>query len=96
MAYDDMQRFLVAKHSNIDKSFIDIMQKAFMEGEELDFSLVEPANIVLTSIIPFTELSPTVTPLTDLPPPKALVEPITLIVGDQAKKVAPTDPKPLT
>lgn len=67
LSYDDMWRFLIAKHHYINKSFVDVMQKAFIEGKELDFTPIEPTNIVLTSITPVVKLPLIITPLGDRP-----------------------------
>lgn len=47
MASDDMQKFLAAKHPNINRYFVNIIRQAFIEGEELDFTPFELANNVL-------------------------------------------------
>lgn len=38
MACDDMRWYLSAKCPIVDRSFIDMVQNAFVEGEELDFT----------------------------------------------------------
>lgn len=94
MVFDDMRRYLTTKHPSIDKSFLDVVQKDFIEGEELDFTLVELTNTMSTSITPLAELPPTVIPPSDLPPANVLAKPIVLPPVDQIKDVAPTDVKP--
>lgn len=64
MAYNDMKCYLAAKCHFIDKSFVDIVQKTFNEGGELDFTtaqlvLTDPGQPILTdpiSSVLFVEL----------------------------------------
>lgn len=59
MAYDDTRKFLQAKHSIVYRSFIDIIQNAFIDGEELTFTLVgiQPSLMDHSSfILPPTKL----------------------------------------
>lgn len=34
MACDDIEKYLESKHPNVDRSFIDTIQNAFLDGEE--------------------------------------------------------------
>lgn len=47
MGYDDIRQYLATKCPSVDKLFIDVVQNAFNEGKELDFTLIQPVPIVL-------------------------------------------------
>lgn len=78
MACDDIHKYLAAKHLSINKSFVDVVQKAVMEGEELDFTFMEPTTTLPASVTPLVELPPTVTPHGDFPSADVLVQPTIL------------------
>lgn len=63
-----------------------------MEGEELDFTPVEPANTIPTSITPLVELSPTITRPTNLLFVEVPTEPFILPTG-QIDDTAPSNTK---
>lgn len=54
MACDDIQRYLIAKCPTMDKSFVDVIQNSFIDGEELDFTPVpvEPSSFAPPFIEP--------------------------------------------
>lgn len=41
----------------VDKSFVNVVQKAFNEGEELAFTLIQPMPTDATSLVPLIEPS---------------------------------------
>lgn len=49
MAYEDMRRYLQAKQPSVDKSFIDVVQNALLEGKELDHTLASVQSISNTN-----------------------------------------------
>lgn len=79
-----MRRYLKAKHPTINRSFIDIVQKAFLEDEELDYTHIQPVNTVPPFIIPPVEL----------PPLKVPIKPIIPFTTDQTNEDAVANPKP--
>lgn len=40
MTCEDIKKYLEAKHHTLDKSFVDIVQNAFLNGENLDLTPV--------------------------------------------------------
>lgn len=86
MAYDDMRRYLITKHLNLNISFVDTVHKAFIEGEELDPTPIELVNTVPLSIIPLVDIFPNEVP----------VKPIVTPTTNQINEVALVNTKPFS
>lgn len=45
MTYEDIRRYLSARCLSVNKSFIDVIQKAFNEGDKLDLTPIQQALV---------------------------------------------------
>lgn len=93
IACDDMHRYLAAKYPSIDKYLVDVIQNVFIEGEELDFTLVKLNGTMPASITPLAKLPPIVTPLGDLPPTNVPTDLIILLPTGQIEDIALVEAK---
>lgn len=66
MACKDIRRYLQAKEPYLDRSFIDVVQNAFLNSEELDLTPVNVQPVTNTSVPPPSFVLPPTEELKDV------------------------------
>lgn len=57
MACKDIRKYLEAKHPKLGRSFVENVHNAFLDGEDLDLTLVrpQPTNAIPSPSVPFSD-----------------------------------------